>query len=135
MAKIAGKNLNFAINSVALEDEVSSVTLNVNQAVPVVTALSDVGPRRVADNYDWDINMSGFSDFAASQGDATIFAMLGSAGVASAYDPTGNTAGAGDPNYDGTVVLGSYSTTAAVGAGISYSATFNGTSALTRAVA
>ena len=75
------------------------------------------------------------ADFASGQGDATIFALLGSAGVAQDFSPTGAVAGASDPHYTGIVVLETYSIIAAVGAALKYTTQFQGASALTRAVA
>lgn len=135
MARRAAKDLNVTLNSVAIEDELNSWTINVPQELPVVTAFADAGPRVVAGNYDWTMSGGGSADFAASQGDATIFALIGSAGVAIGADPTGNTAAASDPNYDGTVCLASYSMSFATGGAATYSVTLQGNSALTRAVA
>lgn len=134
MAKLSAVKPNWTINSVALEDELNSISLNLKQETAKVDGLSSTGPERVVGNYDWDASGDGSFDGAASQGDATIFGLLGSAGVASAFDPTGASAGASDPNYDGTVVLASYSIKAAVGGAVTYSVAFEGASALTRAV-
>lgn len=135
MARRAAKDLNVTLNSVSIEDELNSASQKVEQELPVVTAFADAGPRVVAGNYDFTYDLGGSSDFAASQGDATIFAMIGSAGVALGFDPTGATAAAGDPNYDSTVCLASYSIDFQTGAAATYSATLQGNSALTRAVA
>jgi hypothetical protein len=135
-AKFAGRALNYALNSVVLEDDMSNSALNVTQELPTVTSFADAGPRRVVGNYDYNISLEGAGDFASGQSDATIFALVGSTGVASAWDPTGAAAGANDPNYDATsVVLESYSITAAVGEAVTYSATVQGNSALARTVA
>jgi hypothetical protein len=135
MAKIAARNLNVTLNSVAIEDELNSASQNVTQELPDVTAFADAGPRVVAANYNYQYDLGGYSDFAASQGDATIFAMLGSAGVGLGFDPTGATAAAGDPNYDSTVCLASYNISFSTGGAAQYTATLQGNSALTRAVA
>ena len=134
--KIPSKDTTLSFNSVALEDEIDDWSLDIQQETPVVTALADAGPRRVAANYDYGVNISGKADFAAGQGDATLHAMLGSAGVAMAIDPTGQTASADDPNYDATsVVLSSYGISGGVGQPVTYSAKLEGNSALARAVA
>lgn len=136
MGKKASREINFTANAVALDDELSSITQRLAQENLDVTTFADAGPRRVVGNYDYGYDLDGFADFAAAQGDATIFALLGSAGVASAFDPTGLSAGANDPNYDSTsVVLESYDIKGGVGAPITYSAKLNGNAALTRAVA
>ncbi|MFH0900674.1 MAG: hypothetical protein V2A73_08610, partial [Pseudomonadota bacterium] len=104
--------------------------------VPTVTGLSDAGPRRVVGNYDYNLQCEGAFDGTAAQGDATIFAMVGAVATkALAFDPTGNSAGASDPNYDATdVVLESYTISGSVGNPVTYSVTVQGNSALARAV-
>ena len=135
MAKQAGRQANLTVNAVAIEVDADSITLNVTQETPVVTSLGDTGPRRLAGNYDHNKSVSGSADFASGRSDATLFALIGSAGVATGFDPTGATAAANDPNYDTTDVLESYSITSAVGAAATYQASLQGTAALTRAVA
>lgn len=135
MAKQPAKNANVLI-SVALEDDIDSFALDVSQETPVVTALSDAGPRRLAGNYDYGLDVSGGADFAAAQSDATLFGLIGSAGVAMGIDPTGAGPGADDPHYDATsVVLGSYNISGAVGGRIDFTAKILGNSALARTVA
>ena len=136
MAKQPGRNANLTVNAVAIEVDADSITLNVTQETPVVTSLGDTGPRRLAGNYDHNKSVSGSADFASGRSDATLFALIGSAGVATGFDPTGATAAANDPNYDTTSsVLASYSITTAMGAAATYQASLPGNSALTRAVA
>ena len=135
MGKIATKVVNIAINSVALEDEITNFTLGRTQELAVVNGFSSVGPERVVGNYDYSLSFDGSWDGAASQGDATIAGTFGSAGVAMAVDPTGNSAGASDPNYDATlIVVESYNISGTLGGPVTYSATYQGASALTRAV-
>lgn len=136
MAKIAATKINVAINAVAIEDELSSSELSVTQESIKVDGLSSVGPERVVGNYDFGLSLEGSADFATGQGDATLFALVGNAGVAMAFDPTGGAAGVNDPNYDSTkVVLASYSIKGGVGQAVTYSASLEGAAALTRAVA
>ena len=135
MGKIAAKVTTISFNSVALEDEIDDWSLDIQQETPVVTALADPGPRRVAGNYDFGASISGKADFAAGQGDATLFALIGSAGVAMAIDPTGQAASADEPNYDATsVVLSSYGISGGVGQPVTYSAKLEGNSALARSL-
>lgn len=132
MGKLAAKVINFSVNSVAIEDELTSITQNVTQEVPTVNGFSSTGPERVVGNYDWNYSGNGSFDGAASQGDATIWALIGSAGVATAFDPTGASNDADNPNYDSTAaVLESYSISGAVGGAVSYTVSLQGASALT----
>lgn len=133
MAKRASRDLNLTLNAVALEDELSSASLNITQETPDATAFADAGPRVVTANYGFSADIGGFSDFVASQGDATLFGMIGSSGVSMGLDPTGATAGTDDPNYDATVCLASYTLTFQQGNPATYSANLVGNSALTRA--
>lgn len=136
MAKQPAKNLNISINSVALEDDINDASLDVTQETPEVASFADAGPRRVVGNYDYKMSLGGAGDFASGQSDATLFALLGSVGVATTFDPTGATAGVNDPNYDSTsMVLESYSIKGATGAAVTYSASLAGNAALSRAVA
>lgn len=136
MSKIPAKVANIMVNSVVIEDDVDNFSLNVTQETPVVNGISDAGPRRVVGNYDFNLDLSGACDFAAAQTDATLFGMVGSAGVAVGVDPTGATpATASDPHYDSTMVLASYGISGAVGGRIDFKASLQGNSALTRTVA
>lgn len=135
MAKQPSKNLNFTFNSVPLEDDMDEFDLDVKQDVPAVTSFADAGPRRVVDNYDYSVGLGGAADFASGQSDATLAAQIGGTGAAFGADPTGASAGANDPNYDGTAVLESYKLSARTGQPVKFSATLQGNSALSRAVA
>jgi hypothetical protein len=136
MAKVPAKDVNISINSVALEDDIDNFVLGIDQELPPVTALADAGPRVVTGNYDYGLDIDGAADFASGQSDGTLFALIGSAGVAMAVDPTGDAAGANDPNYDATLVcLASYKLSGAVGQRVSFAAGLKGNSALARTVA
>ena len=135
MAKLAAKNMNFSFNSVQFEEEASSISQAVTVENPVVTTFADAGPRRVGANYDFAVDIEGFYDPATAKGDVTLFGQIGSgSGQTTEFDPTGNGAGANDPNYDSTMMLSSYSIRGAVGAPVTYSATLQGTAALARNV-
>lgn len=131
MSKIASKVINFSVNSVAIEDELNNISQEVKQELAEVAGFSSSGPERVVGNYDWSYKMDGSFDGAASQGDATIWALIGSAGVATAFDPTGASNDADNPNFDSTAaVLESYTISGSVGGAVTYSATLQGASAL-----
>lgn len=124
MSKIASKVINFSVNSVAIEDELNNISQEVKQELAEVAGFSSSGPERVVGNYDWSYKMDGSFDGAASQGDATIWALIGSAGVATAFDPTGASNDADNPNFDSTAaVLESYTISGSVGGAVTYSAT------------
>lgn len=135
MAKVPANLTRVWVDEFALSGFINATSLKFKQETPVTTAFADAGPRRVAANYDWDESISGGNDFASGAVDATLFALVGSAGVASAFDPTGTTAAADHPNYDGTVVLGDYGISCKSGGRAEFSASLLGASALSRAVA
>jgi hypothetical protein len=137
VGKISSKLINLTVATVAIEDELTSVSLDIKQEVPVVTGLSDAGPRRVVGNYDYSLSGEGAADFAAAQGDATLFGLVGAAAAKPVgFDPTGGVVGASDPHYDSTdMMLESYSIKGAVGAGVTYSFALQGAAALARTVA
>lgn len=135
MAKKAAKSATLSVNAVALATYIENFSMKVDQETPVVTQLGDAGPRRVTGNYDHSLDISGKFDGASGANDATLFGLIGSAGVASDLGPTGAAAGANDPHYTSTVVLSSYSLSGQVGGAVEYSSTLQGTAALTRAVA
>lgn len=135
MAKISAIKINHSVSAVALEGRISSITKNVKQETIKVDGLSSVGPERVVGNYDHDTSFDASFDGAAGNIDATIFALVGSAGAATDFDPTGAVAGASNPHYTTTEVLESYSIKGGVGQAVTCSVAMQGAAALTRAVA
>mgnify|MGYP003144295454 CR=1 FL=1 len=134
MARIPGNDANLSYNAVAIEDELSSIGLTVNNTLTEVTAFADTGAEFVEGLANGTFSISGAADFAASQGDATIFTQIGSGEAAFIYQPTGNAAGASDPNYTGNALVSSYTITADVGGAVTYSADLQVNGATTRAV-
>lgn len=134
MAKKAAALANLTVNSVALESYIDSISMKVSQETVNVAGLVQTGPTRVVGNYDHSLDVSGQFDGASGAVDATLFGLIGNAGVATGFDPTGASAGANDPNYDSTHVLESYQIDAKVGSALMFSASLQGAAALTRAV-
>lgn len=136
MAKVAGKKAKFSFSGVALEDEINSVGMTVNQNLPEVTALSDPGNEHVEGLTNSTFDVSGAADFAAAQGDATIFAAIGTGKKPVVLNPTGVTpASTNAPHYKGDVLVSSYSITADVAGHVGYSTSFQVSGAVTRATA
>lgn len=136
MARIHGENANYTFNSVAIEDELNSIDQEVAQDIGDVTAFADTAKEHVEGKYGWSHDVGGSADFAASQGDATIFGRIGAGSTAVLFDPVGGgTAGAADnPVYGGNVIVESYRISSRVNAPATYQARFRGTGALTRDV-
>ena len=125
MARTHGKDADFSFDSVALEDELNSATLNFTVPEADITSFSDAYQNFLAGKPTATIDVSGFADLAASQGDVTIFGELGLEGEEWDFEPDGTT------GYNGFAIVTSYSISSTVGGPITYSAAFrhNGGSA------
>ena len=113
------------LSSVALEDELSTATLNFDVPAAEITAFTDVYQNVVAGKPSAKLDVAGSWDPASSQGDATIFAALGGVALTWDFEPDGTT------GYNGYAVVNSYSITASVTDAVKYTAAFqhNGTAA------
>ena len=131
MARTHGKDADFAFDSVAIEDELSSATLNFTVPEADITSFSDSWQNFLAGKPTATLDVSGFADLASSQGDVTIFGELGLEGEEWDFEPDGTT------GYNGVAIVTSYSITSTVGGPITYSASFrhNGGSAAADAAA
>ena len=125
MARTHGKNADVVFNAVAIEDELSSATLNFTVPEAEITAFADAWQNFLAGKPTATLDVNGYWDPAASQGDATIFAALGGAALTWDFEPDGTT------GYNGYAITTSYSITAEVASAINYTASFrhNGGSA------
>ena len=125
MARTHGKDADFAFDSVAIEDELSSATLTFTVPEADITSFSDSWQNFLAGKPTATLDVSGFADLASSQGDVTIFGELGLEGEEWDFEPDGTT------GYNGFAIVTSYSITSTVGGPITYSASFrhNGGSA------
>ena len=134
MSKIPASKVKLSVASVALEDDLNSFTLTIDQETPPVTSFADAGPRRVVGNYDYNLDLGMVADFASGQSDATLFGLIGaSSAKAVAVDPTGASAGASDPNFDSVdMLLSSYSISGSVGGAVEASAHLVGNALLAR---
>ena len=77
MARAHGKDSDFSFDSVALEDELSSISLDFTVPEADITSYSDAYQNFLAGKPPATISVSGLADMASSQGDATIFGELG----------------------------------------------------------
>jgi len=134
MARQAGKSADFSFNSVAIEDELSSITQTTDVNIVPVTAFGDAAETFVEGLPSSNFSISGFFDPAASQGDATLFTRIGSGAATASFETTGATAGTNAPVYSGSAFVSSYSITTEVGGATSYSAELQVSGALSRAV-
>jgi len=127
MARIHGKDSDLVFNSVALEDELNTITLNFEVPEADITAFADAWQNFLAGKPTATLDIGGSWDGAASQGDATIFAALGGAAVTWDFEPGGGTT----LGYNGYAFPTSYSITSGVNGPVTYAASMrhNGGSA------
>ena len=140
MARTHGKDSNFSFNSVSIEDELNSITMNASVAESDVTAFADVYQNFLAGKKNITFDIAGSLDMAASQGDATIFDHLHniSGPKTLVFDPDGAGPDTNRPEYTCTssgltgALVTSYSITLPVGGAATYSATFQCSGSTTR---
>lgn len=135
MARIAGKDVNFSFNSVALEDQMDNIEQTTEVDLPEVTAFADGAPEFAEGMADTKISISGPNDFGSGELDATVFGQIGSGEAAFDHSPTGNAAGANDPHYTGNALVKSYKISADVRGRVDQATEFQVNGATTRAVA
>ncbi len=142
MARTHGKDSNFSFNGVAIEDELSSITMNATVPEAEVTAFADAYSNFLAGKKTVTFDVSGSLDMAASQGDATIFdhLTLTSGPKTLIYDPDGAGPDTNSPEYTCTssgltgALCTNYTINLPVGGAATYSATFQCSGSTTRAV-
>jgi predicted secreted protein len=118
MARTHGKDADFAFDSVQIEDELNSISLNFTVPEADITAFSDSWQNFLAGKPTATVDVSGFADLAASQGDVTIFGELGLQAEEYDFEPDGTT------GYNGFGIVTSYSIASTIGGPITYSASF-----------
>ena len=142
MARTHGEDSNFSFNSIAIEDELNSITMNATVAESDVSAFSDVYQNFLAGKKNVTFDIAGSLDMAATQGDATIFdhLTLTSGPKTLVFDPDGAGPDTNSPEYTCTssgltgAICSSYSISLPVGGAATYSATFQCSGSTTRAV-
>ena len=143
MARTHGKDSNFSFNGVAIEDELSSVTMNATVGESEITAFGDVYSNFLAGKKGVSFDVSGAVDMDfASDGDATIFdhITLTSGPKTLIFDPDGAGPDTNSPEYTCTssgltgALCTSYTINLPVGGAATYSATFQCSGSTTRAV-
>ena len=142
MARTHGKDSNFSFNSVSIEDELNSITMNATVGESDVTSFSDVYQNFLAGKKNVTFDVSGTLDMAACQGDATIFdhITLTSGPKTLVFDPDGAGPDTNSPEYTCTssgltgALVTNYSISLPVGGAATYSASFQCSGETTRAV-
>lgn len=104
MAKQPANNSRIYLDEFNLSGSLNGITRRVTQEIPIASAFSDAGPRRVVGNYDHEHSALGLFDGTAGEIDAIIHSLLdGSDHYLMETFGGGN---AGDVCYDAVVALG-----------------------------
>ncbi len=77
MAKQPSKQIRVYLDQYNLSGDLTSTSKDITQETPVVTSISDAGPRRLVGNYDHTDKLLGFFDGVDEGIDERIFALLG----------------------------------------------------------
>ena len=107
MAEVVFTNAFVSLNAVDLSDHVRQVTLSYNAEPADITAMSDTTRQRIGGLKDWSISIEFNQDYAASEVDATLFALVGTT-FAIEIRPDAGAVAATNPKFTGTALLESY---------------------------
>src|SRR3989304_5712860 len=107
MATVVFTDAQVVINAVDLSDHVRQVTLEYNAEALDETAMADTTRVRKGGLLDWSVTVEFFQDFAASEVDVTLFALVGTTFTV-AVRPTTDAIAATNPEFPGTGILESY---------------------------
>ena len=98
MARIVLTDANITINSVDLSTNIASVTLTSTDDIIETSAFGDSSKTRVAGLRDNSVALEFHQDFAATNVEATIYPLLGTA-TTIVVKPTSDAVGAANPSY------------------------------------
>lgn len=134
MAVLAFTNGKVVINSVDLSDHGTQVALDIQADAPETTAFNSGANKSFTGGLkSWSGSVTFRQDFAASNVDATLAALVGTS-VTVSFNPINSANAATNPNYSGTAVITGYQpVSGAVGDVLNTQLTFQGSGALTRA--
>ena len=104
MPKLVLTNPQITIAGVDLSNSISSVTLDTKYDIVETTAFGDTAKKRVAGLADNSISIEFFQDFAASNVEATIYPLLGTATTV-VVKPVSTTTGSTNPSYTVSAVV------------------------------
>jgi len=135
MARLHGKDWSTTVNAVEMSTTGQTSGFNVSVDTAEVTAAGDSSKEHLEGDYGWDASLDGYADFGAGLSDVTLFGFVGAGEQAYVWKADDGAVGAANPSYSGNVILTSYSLTAGVGDGVSYSAGLIGNGNIARATA
>ena len=141
MARVHGKDVNFAFNAVNLEASLNSVTMTFDVPEADITSFNDAWQNFLAGKPNIKTEIAGTLDMAAAAADVTLFEAFGAGPLTTSFDPTGSGPAADDPEYVCTssglsgVLVESYTINLPVGGAATYSASLQHSGSTVRNVA
>lgn len=107
MAVFSFKDASVTVGGTDLSDHVRSVSINVSSDELDTTAMGADYRDRIGGLNDWSVSIEFNQDFAASEVDATLFPLLGTA-AALVVKPTSDAVSSTNPSYSGNVLVNDY---------------------------
>lgn len=104
MAKLVLTDAKVTINSVNLSDHIASVTLDTKDDIVETTAFGSTAKTRVAGLVENSVSLEFHQDFAASNVEATIYPLLGTATTV-VVQPTSSSVTTTNPTYTFSAVV------------------------------
>lgn len=108
MAKHILRNAYLSINSVDLSNDVDSLEVSWNVDVQPTTTMSAQGVEKLAGLEDNSFSVTFLQDYASSQVDATLSALIRAAAFAFEIRPDAGAVAPTNPKFTGNAVLSSY---------------------------
>ena len=99
MSRVHGKDVNYSLNGVALEGELTEVRIDFEVPEADITSYADAWQNFLAGKPSVKAELSGVFNPAAGAGKATLLAAIGAGPVTSVFDLTGSGPAAGNPEY------------------------------------
>lgn len=141
MARLHGKNVNYSLNGVAIEDDMKGVTMDFEVPEADITDFADAWQNFLPGKPTVKTELSGVFNQAAGKSKATLLAAIGAGPVTTVFDITGSGPSAGNPEYTCTAsgltgsLVESVRFTLPVGEAGTWSASIRNSGNTTRAVA
>lgn len=141
MARVHGKDVNFAYNSVNLEASLNAVTITFEVPEADITSFNDAWQNFLAGKANVKTDIAGSYDGVLAAADVTLFEGFGAGPLTTNFDPTGSGPATNDPEYVCTssgltgVLVENYTVNLPVGGAATYSATLQHSGATVRNVA
>lgn len=109
MAEVVLTNAFLSVDGTDLSDHVRQITLRINNEPQDITAMSDTFRNRIAGLKDWSADVEWNQDYAASEVDVTLQAIVLGDGLASlVIRPDAGVIAVTNPEYTGDAIIQDY---------------------------